>query len=82
VQGAEFFLSDRLAEWWEIIVGGLFIFVVLVMRDGIVGTIMEWVQRRRLGSYRQMVEEADRTAHDLQVDWRAEGAPRSGEEVR
>jgi urea transport system permease protein len=82
VQGAEFFLSDRLAEWWEIIVGGLFIFVVLVMRDGIVGTIIAWVQRRRRGSYRQMVEDADQAAHDLQVDWRADGAPRSGEEVR
>ena len=82
VKGAEFFLSDRFAEWWQIIVGGLFIFVVLVMRDGVVGTIMEWVQRRRRGSYRQIVEDADHTAHDLQVDWRAEGAPRVGEEVR
>ena len=40
------------------------------MRDGVVGTIMEWVQRRRRGSYRQIVEDADHTAHDLQVDWR------------
>jgi urea transport system permease protein len=82
VKGAEFFLSDRFAEWWQIIVGGLFIFVVLVMRDGIVGTIMEWVQLRRRGGYRQIVEDADHTAHDLQVDWRTEGAPRVGEEVR
>ena len=28
VKGAEFFLSGKLAEWWQIIVGGLFIFVV------------------------------------------------------
>lgn len=82
VKGAEFFLSAKLAEWWQIIVGGLFIFVVLVMRDGIVGSMMEWVRRRRRGSYRQITEEADHAAHDLQVDWRTEGAPRSGEEIR
>jgi urea transport system permease protein len=82
VKGAEFFLSDRLAEWWQIIVGALFILVVLVMRDGIVGTVMEWVQQRRRGSYRQILADADRTAHDLQMDWRTEGAPRPGEEVR
>jgi urea transport system permease protein len=82
VKGAEFFLSDRFAQWWQIIVGGLFIFVVLVMRDGIVGTIMEWMQQRRRGSYRQIVEDVDHTAHDRQLDWRPEGAPRSGEEVR
>lgn len=82
VKGAEFFLSDRLAEWWQIIVGGLFIFVVLVMRDGIVGTAMDWLRRWRRGSYRQIAEEADHTAHDLQADWRPEGAPRIGEEMR
>lgn len=47
VKGAEFFLSGRLAEWWQIIVGGLFILVVLVMRDGIVGTIAKWLRRLR-----------------------------------
>jgi urea transport system permease protein len=82
VKGAEFFLSDRLADWWQIIVGGLFILVVLVFRDGIVGTLVRWAQRRRRGSYREIIEESDHTAHDLQVDWRTEGAPRSGEEVR
>ncbi len=82
VKGAEFFLSDRLAEWWQIIVGGLFIFVVLVMRDGIVGTMMDWLRRWRRGNYRQITEETDHTAHDLQTDWRPEGAPRMGEEVR
>jgi urea transport system permease protein len=82
VKGAEAFLSDRLADWWQIIVGALFILVVLVMRDGIIGTAMEWVQRRQRGSYRQILADADRTAHDLQMDWRTEGAPRPGEEVR
>lgn len=47
VKGAEFFLSGRLAEWWQIIVGGMFILVVLVMRDGIVGTIARWLRRLR-----------------------------------
>jgi urea transport system permease protein len=82
VEGAEAYLSDTLADWWQIVVGGLFIFVVLVFRDGIVGTIMEWQRRWRRGSYRQIVAEADQIAHDRQMDWRTEGAPRSGEEVR
>ena len=46
VKGAEFFLSGTLAQWWQIIVGSLFIFVVLVLRDGIVGTIANWVRKR------------------------------------
>jgi urea transport system permease protein len=82
VKGAEAYLSDTLADWWQIIVGGLFILVVLVIRDGIVGTIMEWRRRRRRGSYRAIMTESDQIAHDLQADWRTEGAPRSGEEVR
>jgi urea transport system permease protein len=62
VKGAEFFLSDRLAEWWQIIVGGLFILVVLVLRDGIVGTIVNRMKRRRR-RVRQLAKEADREAH-------------------
>jgi urea transport system permease protein len=81
VKGAEAYLSDTLADWWQIIVGSLFILVVLVFRDGIVGSIMEWAQGWRRGTVRQITEEADHTAHDLQVDWRTEGAARSGEEV-
>lgn len=50
VEGAEFFLSGVLADFWQIIMGGLFIFVVLVMRDGIVGTIRNWIVRRRAGA--------------------------------
>ncbi len=82
VKGAEFFLSGTLAEWWQILVGGLFIFVVLVLRDGIVGTIANWARRRSAGSFRQIAQEADRKAHDRQRDWQAEGATRHGEEAR
>ena len=82
VKGAEFFLSGKLAEWWQILVGGLFIFVVLVMRDGIVGSLANWLRRRSQGSYRQIVEAADQRAHDRQLDWTAQGAPRPGEEAR
>jgi urea transport system permease protein len=81
VKGAEFFLSNKLAEWWQIIVGGLFIFVVLVMRDGIVGSMLQWVRHWRRGTLRQIAEDSDHTAHDLQVDWRTEGTPRAGEEA-
>src|SRR5215469_664490 len=82
VNGAEFFLSGTLAQWWQIIVGGLFIFVVLVLRDGIVGTIAGWVRKRRKGNFRQFIEESDQKAHDRQRDWDPQGAPRAGEEVR
>ena len=47
VKGAEFFLSGKLAWTWQLIMGGLFIFVVLVMRDGIVGTIGKWWAARK-----------------------------------
>ena len=47
VNGAEFFLSGVLADFWQLIMGGLFVFVVLVMRDGIVGTIAKWIARAR-----------------------------------
>lgn len=81
VKGAEFFLSDKLAEWWQIIVGGLFIFVVLFLRDGIVGTIANWFRRRQRATLRQMIEEADRKAHDKQLDWQTKGAKRPGNDV-
>src|SRR6516164_160720 len=65
VKGAEFFLSGALASWWQIIVGGLFIFVVLVLRDGIVGSIGNWLRKRKNGaSVRQMIEDSDQKAHD------------------
>ena len=46
IKGAEFFLSGVLAFWWQLVIGGLFIFVVLVMPDGIVGTVANWLRRR------------------------------------
>ena len=81
VKGAEFFLSGVLAEFWQLVMGGLFIFVVLAMRDGIVGTIANWWRRRNRGSIRQISEESDRRAHDRQHDWDPEGAPSRTTEV-
>jgi urea transport system permease protein len=77
VRGASFFLSGVLADWWQLIMGGLFIFVVLFMRDGIVGTIGNWWRRRRGATYGGLVEDADREAHDLQAEWQRDsgGAP-------
>ncbi len=70
VKGAEFFLSGKLAWTWQLIMGGLFIFVVLVMRDGIVGTIGKWwAARRRHVPVGELIEEADALAADRQRDW-------------
>lgn len=83
VKGAEFFLSGKLAEWWQIIVGGLFIIVVLVMRDGIVGSIGNWLRRRKKGgTMHQIMEESDQKAHDRQLDWSPGGPPQVDEPVR
>jgi urea transport system permease protein len=83
VKGAEFFLSGALASWWQIIVGGLFIFVVLVLRDGIVGSIGNWIRSRKKGtSLHQLMEEADQKAHDRQLEWRPGGPPPTDEPVR
>jgi urea transport system permease protein len=83
VKGAEFFLSGTLAEWWQIIVGGLFVFVVLVLRDGIVGSIANWIRARsKKVKFGQAVEEADHEAHDRQLDWSPQGVPRTDENVR
>lgn len=82
VKGAEFFLSGTLAQWWQILVGSLFIAVVLVLRDGIVGSIAKWMRRRHEGTYRQIAKESDFKAHDRQADWQPQGAPRPGEEAR
>jgi urea transport system permease protein len=82
VKGTEFFLSGVLAFWWQLLMGGLFVFVVLVMRDGIVGTLGNWWTRRaKQASLPQIVEEPDRRAHDRQTDWRPEGAPPVAREV-
>ena len=80
VKGAEFFLSGALAQWWQIIVGGLFVFVVLVLRDGIVGSIGNWLRARRTKTtLHQIMEESDRRAHDAQHDWRPAGIPETDE---
>ncbi|HXV30252.1 MAG TPA: hypothetical protein VD840_07965, partial [Sinorhizobium sp.] len=81
VKGAEFFFSGVLADFWQLIMGALFIFVVLGMRDGIVGTLANWWSRRSRGSIRQIAEESDRRAHDRQHDWEPEGAPPRTTEV-
>ena len=73
VKGAEFFLSEKMAWTWQLLMGGLFIFVVLVMRDGIVGTLGKWWARRRVGTLGQLVEEADTAAADKQKDYRPAG---------
>ena len=72
IKGAEFFLSGILEWTWQLIIGGLFIFVVLVMRDGIVGTIAKWWSKRRTATAAQMITESDAIAHDRQKDFSTE----------
>jgi len=82
VKGAEFFLSGVLAFWWQLVMGGLFVFVVLVMRDGIVGTIANLLRRRRKHApLAAVIEESDRKAHDRQLDWQPEGNPTRSREI-
>lgn len=81
IRGLEFVLSGSwFAEYWQVFMGALFIVVVLVMRDGIVGTIANWYRKRRRGSLRQISEERDQIAHDRQHDWEPAGAGKAGEE--
>jgi urea transport system permease protein len=81
VKGAEFFLSGVLAFAWQLVMGGLFIFVVLVMRDGIVGSIGKWLSRWRAGSIKQVVQEADALAADQQREYRVGGRSGTAEEI-
>lgn len=76
VRGLEFLLSGSwFADYWQLFMGALFIFVVLVMPDGIVGTIRNWLRKRRRGTLAQIREEQTRLAHDRQRDWAPEGEP-------
>lgn len=81
VRGAEFFLSGVLADYWQLVMGGLFIFVVLIMRDGIVGTIGKWIGRRGRGTLGQMASESDSQAADSQKDYRPAGSGKQSEEI-
>ena len=82
VRGLEFILSGSwFADYWQFFIGALFIVVVLWIPDGIVGSIGNWLRKRRAGSARQIREDADRRAHDQQRDWEPAGAPKPGEEV-
>ena len=81
VRGAEFFLSGVLADYWQLVMGGLFVFVVLVMRDGIVGTIGKWITRRRGATFRQVVAESDAQAADRQQEWQPAGTSKITEEI-
>lgn len=81
VKGAEFFLSEKMAWAWQLLMGGLFIFVVLVMRDGIVGAIRNWLARRRNRAVSQVIADADAKAADRQRDYRPAGAGSAAEEI-
>ena len=62
VRGLEFMLSGSwFANYWQFFMGVLFIAVVLWIPDGLVGTIGNWVNRKRRGTYAQMREEHDQT---------------------
>jgi urea transport system permease protein len=81
VRGAEFFLSGVLADYWQLVMGGLFVFVVLVMRDGIVGTIGKWIRYRQGAATDQLVADADAQAADRQRDWKPAGAGKISDEI-
>jgi urea transport system permease protein len=74
VKGAEFLLSGILASFWQLIMAALFILVVLVFRDGIVGSIANWIGRAKGGTLGQVSADSDKIAHDRQRDWAPAGA--------
>ncbi len=80
VKGAEFFLSGKLAEWWQIIVGAMFIFVVLVMRDGIVGTLAKWLRRLGITHAAEAEDEASTVPPESTLSWQPEAARTPGPE--
>ena len=63
VRGLEFVLSGSwFANYWQFFMGALFIAVVLWIPDGIVGSIGNWLRKRRSGTVGQIREDADRRA--------------------
>ncbi|HXV22988.1 MAG TPA: urea ABC transporter permease subunit UrtC [Alphaproteobacteria bacterium] len=82
VRGLEFVLSGSwFADYWQFFIGALFIAVVLWIPDGIVGSIGNWLRKRKVGTVGQIREDADRLARDRQRDWEPAGASKPGEEV-
>ena len=82
VKGAEFFLSGVIAFWWQLVMGGLFVFVVLVMRDGIVGTVANWLKPRAAHApLAAIIAESDLKAHDRQREWQPEDNPSTSREI-
>lgn len=81
IRGLEFILSGSwFAEYWQVFMGALFIAVVLWIPDGIVGTIGNWIRKRRKGTQTQIRAESNQTAHDRQRDWDPAGGAKPGEE--
>jgi len=81
IKALEFMLSGLLADFWQLFMGALFIIVVLWMPDGIVGTLGDWLRKRRRGTMAQIREEEDRRAFDRQRDWAPAGTVKTGEEA-
>src|SRR5687768_11852019 len=82
VRGLEFMLSGSwFADYWQFFMGILFIAVVLWIPDGLVGTIGNWLRKRRRGTLAQIREEQDQIARDRQRDWEPSGAPKAGDEM-
>jgi urea transport system permease protein len=82
VRGLEFLLSGSwFANYWQFFMGILFIAVVLWIPDGLVGTIGNWLRKRRRGTLAQIREEQDQIARDRQRDWEPSGAPKAGDEM-
>lgn len=81
VRGLEFMLSGSwFANHWQLFMGILFIAVVLWIPNGLVGTLADWLRRRRRGTFGQIRDEEDQLARARQQDWEPAGAPKAGEE--
>lgn len=81
IKGLEFMLSGLLADFWQLFMGALFIIVVLWMPDGIVGTLGDWLRKRRRGTISQIREDEAKRAFDRQRDWAPAGSIKTGEEA-